>query len=284
MPKQLDDINRLSTSYFKQSEKWDLISMCLRLVVFSGSILAIFISLDFLWLPIAAFLLSIAVEFVAWRAEALSGKADELKRIYEYADGFGQKLTVRDLSNLKAAALGEDTGDSFEFLLQGNIFASKRETGAYRVIENLMQSSWFSFHLARISAFCYLWLIVFLFFVSLVTLFYSVNFLTEHEELKGVGKLVTTVILLIFSLGLVRKCLGLFSFSTAAKETDGACEQALERGEVPEAPALRLLYDYQLARALSPSIPTWVWGRNRDRLNRLWDERINDNTDERNKA
>lgn len=281
MPKCLQKLNQLATAYFDSAKKWNGASILLRLAVFTGSVLAIFISIRLAWLPIAAFLLSILVELVSWRAETLAGKAGEVKRVYEYANGFGQKPSARDLSNLRAIASEKEGGESFKLLLEGNLFASNESAGARRVVENLMESSWWSSHLARKTAFYYLWLIAVLSVVSFVTLFYSVNILKGHEELKGVGEIVTSVILLIFSLGLVRTCLGLFEFSRSAEGTDRECEQVLELEELTDTKSLRLLYDYQLTRASSPLIPTWVWKRHRDRLNELWDERTNNNTHER---
>lgn len=273
MATTLEDINQHMATCFNSAKKWDGASLILRLLVFGGSIIAIYISVDFSWLPVIAFTFSLLVEGVSWYANSLKGKANVLKRTYEIADGLGYGPTRSEISNIKASFLHSKLVNVSNELLQGNIFSSKKEAGVHRLISNLMESSWWSRHLAKITAIYYLFLIIILLVTSFLTLFYSICSSTSHDEMMDTSKVVTTVILLIFSLGLINNCFGLYTFSRDASRIEETCDRELATPIMSEIEALRILHEYQLSRASSPLIPTWVWRKHRNKLNKLWSER-----------
>ena len=104
--------------------------------------------------------------------------------------------------------------------------------------------------------------------ISVILLVASVNAIHNPQKLANVGRVVTSVILLIFSLGLVRYSVGYFNFATSA----GRIEESVKTLAKPveHSAILKLWQDYQLARASSPMLPSWLWKVREKKLNKLW--------------
>ncbi len=274
MAKAVTDLEKMITAHFDVAKTWDGGSMIFRILVFVSGILTIFLSLDLKWLPVFVFLLSVIVESISWYANYIKGRAEQLKRIHEHWDGFGKQLSPAELSDIKASRIGSMRKLFSRGLMQGVVYSSKEPKGERRVIQNLSESSLWSYQLARKTAVFYLSLSVALILLSFIALDFSVYIFTSQPVLTNVGKVVTATILLIFSLGLIPKCIELFAFSSTAKKIEEESNRLVQREKVNETEALLVLHKYQLARAMSPLIPTWIWRKNHLYLNMLWEERI----------
>ncbi len=78
--------------------------------------------------------------------------------------------------------------------------------------------------------------------------------------------------MLIFSLGLIRFILGYYQFSSQASRVEIQAARLLELDSVNQDQAIKLIYEYQLSRAVAPLLPSWLWKLMRNDLNRLWQE------------
>ena len=105
---------------------------------------------------------------------------------------------------------------------------------------------------------------------SIVLLIVSLNTIANVQVLNQVGRVVTSVILLIFSLGLFRFTLGYYSFARSSERTEEAAKALVAHPPLEHVEVLKLWQDYQLARASAPIIPTWIWKRREEKLNKLW--------------
>jgi hypothetical protein len=105
---------------------------------------------------------------------------------------------------------------------------------------------------------------------SIILLITSLNTITNALVLGQVGRVVTSVILLVFSLGLFRFTLGYYSFCRSAERIEEAAKALVAHPPVEQVGILKLWQDYQLARALAPIIPTWMWKCREKKLNKLW--------------
>jgi hypothetical protein len=105
--------------------------------------------------------------------------------------------------------------------------------------------------------------------LSIILLVVSLNAIFNAMVLSIVGRVVTSVILLIFSLGLFRFMLGYYSLARASERIEEAAKTLVAHPPVENIGILKLWQDYQLVRASAPIIPTWIWKRREKKLNEL---------------
>jgi hypothetical protein len=105
---------------------------------------------------------------------------------------------------------------------------------------------------------------------SLVALIISIQTIEESETLATIGRFVTSTVMLIFSLDLIRIAYSYHSFSEASGIIEKRAANLLRTKNVQPIPAMKLMHEYQMARAVAPMIPNWIWKLMRNDLNRLW--------------
>lgn len=152
----------------------------------------------------------------------------------------------------------------------GNYFESKEGVGAKRAVQNIGESAWWSKHLAeKMWQLCLTVTIVTGVF-SLLLLVASIETIKDFDTLSSIGRTVTSAILLLFSIGMLRLTFGYYSFSNKAEQIEGHAERLLCPEPIDQVQAVKLVHEYQLARAVAPLIPTWIWKLKRDDLNEMW--------------
>jgi hypothetical protein len=95
---------------------------------------------------------------------------------------------------------------------------------------------------------------------------------TELDKAATVAKLVTLGIACANALGVVTLANRYHSFNRSAETVDNATDQFTAASPANESQALALLHDYQLARAMAPPLPEWLWKVRQASLNALWSE------------
>ena len=222
-------------------------------------------------IPFVVAALTIASELAGYSMERVRGIAQGLRRKLEACDSLGWEISNREMSDLLARCSGsvkkrvkrEVTGEKY--------FASKEEPGPKRTIENVMESGWWSKHLSE-SMFWTCSMVIGIAVVgSLVALVVSILAFTDHNSLNSVARIVTSVLLLGLSCGLVRLAVSYFGFGQKAGQIEVQAERLLAK-KVVLIDAVKLLHEYQLARSSAPIIPEWIWKWRRDELNALWVE------------
>jgi len=98
----------------------------------------------------------------------------------------------------------------------------------------------------------------------------SIETIHNFDVLSNIGRAVTSVVVLVMTLGLIRLTVGYHDFSERSREVEDYAERLLRSKEVDEAQAIKIMHEYQLARAGSPMLPTFVWRMMQPALDQLW--------------
>ena len=218
-----------------------------------------------------------------WRSDDFKGTAEKIKRQLEEHDGFGWNISESDLANVMAECPKRFLATLSHEQLAGSVFASGTGKGPRRAVENLRESAWWSKHLAKITATGLKLIILILFVGAISALLVSIKTVADRAVLANIAKVVTSTLVLGFSLGLLRLLQSYLVFSQKAGDAEQKGERLLKE-EVEAVDAVRVLSSYQMARASAPLLPTFVWKLNKDRLNNIWSLRVKQIPDETSKT
>lgn len=220
-------------------------------------------------IPFVVAALTFVSELAGYRMERVRGIAQGLRRKLETLNSFGWEISNREMSDLIARCSGSVKRRMNREVTEEPYFASKEEPGPKRAVENVMESAWWSKHLSE-SMFWTCSVIIGCAIVgALAALVVSILAITDHSTLSSVARIVTSVLLLGLSCGLVRLAVGYYSFGQKAGQIEVQAEGFLTK-KVGQIDAVKLLHEYQLARSAAPIIPEWIWRWKRDELNALW--------------
>jgi hypothetical protein len=253
---------------FAKCKWWLGIALSLKAAVFVGGALTILLSVGSGFAPIVIGLVAAASELAMWRSDWVKGIAETLHRKLDLEDSFGWRITNADLRDL-LARIDIDLSDLAE-PTEANYFASKSPPSDQRALENLQESAWWSKHLAESMWKICLGAICALIVGCILLLLTSVHAVKDQAVLSEVGKVVTSAILLIFSLSLLRFTVGYFLFSKKAEKAEERAKTLVATSSVGNIEAIKLWQEYQLARASAPLVPTRIWKLREKRLNALW--------------
>lgn len=266
-------IRMLMQAQFDEAKRWWLWANVSRLLVVIITIISLLRKewLDWIWLLPAG--LTVTHSLSQWRADTLQGKADAIMRKLEFQDGFGWKISEQDKADLilevsdKVKKKAHGTEDS-------PYFDSRQEVFTRRAVENLKQSAWYTWHLARKMAQYVFALCVFASVLALVSIFVVVFSLPLQQWGPNIGRIVIIVLVFMVAYGYLRLSFQYRSLSSQAEKSSNRASQLLELETLTEIQAIRLLHEYQIARVTAPMIPDWLWNRTKDELNRLWEQQV----------
>jgi len=149
------------------------------------------------------------------------------------------------------------------------IFSSGKPVGPSRVVENLVETAWFTKHLAGSCRNIFFAVFVVSLILSVVLLLITASSAAQVSSRLAAAKCVSATLTFLISVGVLREWLSFLEFSKNAGEIEAEAER-LCRGDVTEFEAQRLLAEYQMIRAAAPLIPTVAWKIRRDALNEAW--------------
>lgn len=256
--------------YFTLAKRWARFSLVFKLAGFLIGILTILLPLVPVYAPVLVFILAMMADWLAWRADAHKGIAEALLRKLDGRDSFGWAISGAELSDLLMRCPSKVGKLVVAKALSEEYFASKEPPGTRRALENLQESAWWSKHLSEQMRKYYLVLTCLLVGSAVLVLLISVQAIDNKQALSSLGRIVTSVLTLVFSLNLFRLVLGYHNFSVEAGQVEKSTENLLASQGVQESEAIKLMSEYQLARASAPLIPTWLWNRMGDELNATW--------------
>jgi len=134
----------------------------------------------------------------------------------------------------------------------------------------MQESAWWSKHIARRAASVYTITIVFLIIGSLVALIVTIETAQTYTAQLNIGRTITSTIMLVFSLNLLRTALGYYSYSQKAAKIEERAELLLSSKKIDLIEAIKLMNDYHLAHAEAPMNPGWLWSIKQEDFNELW--------------
>lgn len=270
--KQKHDPRVLDQILFETAKKWWYSSLALRTAAATVGIVSVLFSLLPKVAPFVVAALAVAAELTLWRAESVRRLAEALLRKLDALDSFGWPISKAEMSDmlvrisitLRSKLVRDESAQDY--------FASQAPWGAKRAVENIQESAWWSKHLSTRTMTICLILTCLLLGASLFTLVIGIETIHNFDVLSNIGRAVTLVVVLVMSLGLIRLTVGYHNFSERSRDIEDYAERLLRSGEVDETQAIKVMHEYQLARAGSPMLPTFVWHMMRSSLDQLWRE------------
>lgn len=262
-------IQKLMTAQFAEAKQWWFWANILKLSVIIITTVSIVEQEQPEWIWILTALLTAAYVVLQWNTDALQGKAEAVRRKFDFQNGLGWEITEQEKAAMLIGA-SRAVKETAYGLEESPYYDSQEPVSLRRAVENLMQSAWYTSHQARVMSkwvFAVSTVIFVLAGVSMVVVLQSPPLLSWGPT---IGRTIVTV--LVFSLAMGYIHLGFryrFLFRQAEKAVDRA-SILLELETIAEIPTIQLFHEYQIVCAAAPMIPDWLWNRNKRELNRLW--------------
>lgn len=256
--------------YFTLAKRWARFSLVCKLAGFLVGVLTVLLPLVPAYAPVLVFMLAMMADWLAWRSDTHKGIAEAWLRKLDGRDSFDWAISGAELSDLLMRSPSKVDKLVIAKALSEEYFASKEPPGTTRALENLQESAWWSKHLSERMRNYYLAGTCLLVASAVLVLLISVQAIDNKQTLSSLGRIVTSVLTLVFSLNLFRSVLGYHNFSVKAGQIEKSTENLLASQGVQESEAIKLMSEYQLARASAPLIPTWLWNRMEGELNATW--------------
>lgn len=221
---------------------------------------------------VASALLQIGVFVFKMVGEEKFDVAEQMRRLNTISDGFGTPL-----SSIQLAKLLHRTGTaSFPpSPASSSYFESSSPPGPQRMLEILLESSFWTSCLAGAACKYFLW-------ISLVGLGVAITALvmlglTASDQ--ATTQVFTSAILPLIAFWSASDILSMsLKFRKLNQETDKICDAVAtalrsSKGNSDQFEALVLLSDYNCAVVSSPPIPGWIYNIKKPLLNQLWRQR-----------
>jgi hypothetical protein len=209
------------------------------------------------FVPFTVFALTGIAEALLWQSDTIKALAERATRLLEIQDGLGIEPPPGDLADVAAEAPAH-VREAAKHASGEPYYAATADRGPIRLLQNVQESAWWTKHLASSMFTITLCTMVGLAALSLAFLITSINLAFTAHDLSVLARVVTAALMLVFSLGLFRMAIGYNTLRDRARaaESRGA---AAETAGADTVAALRIVHDYQLARAAAPLIPDWIY-------------------------
>ena len=214
-----------------------------------------------------------------FRSDYVKSKSNYLRRHLDLLDSLGWQLRERVYADFLAKCPASLVARASEHrAAKESWFSSKLPCGPHRLMNNVIESAWWSQHIA--DATCIICVIIFatamiLSFAGMLISLLSAGQPTPWAPVTyvHVANVVTALLLFLFSVGLVRLIISYRAFAMKCKEAEHAALAFAKSRDMPEPQAIKIFYEYALARDIAPMLPTWVYRLRKSHFNRLWSSR-----------
>lgn len=205
------------------------------------------------------------------RFENSRSKAQELRRKLDLQDGFGWKIEKDEYNDLLLRCSRHVKRIACDQKLDVPYFESKEAAGPKRALHNVRESAWWSEHLSEkmFIVICTATVVVTVVaVVSMIAVLASVNsgLIKDLSVYSKLARALTSFIMLIFSLSLIKLSISYYKFSKAAARCKESANIQLKRKVKNQDRAIILMYEYFIIRSASPVLPTWLWNWYRKEL------------------
>lgn len=264
------DPRTLCQAYFEISKRWMIAAISSKVLIFIIGMITFSLPIISGYAPFLVTIFAIISDLLSWHSDMIKGTAEALLRKLDLWDSFGWAISKAEMSdilmrsptNLYKLAPVEVVGEEY--------FASKEGIGAKRALENIQESAWWSKHQSeRMGHYC-LTVTCILITVLFGVLLVSVQTVSSSNTLANIGRVVTSALMLVFSLGLFKFVMGYYGFSRKAAQIEKEIEVLILSQTLGITEAIKVTHEYQIARAAAPLIPSWVWKLMRPALNEMW--------------
>jgi hypothetical protein len=271
IPNDLFDIMQF---LYKKAEKLWWITFIIALSTPLLSIIAIW-SENTVFLVIIASIATITPIAISWIrhfAAVIYAKADKCRRLVLYADGLGREIANDELASIRAWVIGKNIKKS-KFIPP--YYLSNKPVGPNRLADIISESAFFTAELSG-KVIVSLWIVLLTSLLVVIGLLLSSNLLISTEEILRANMLSTisksAAIIVAFLISgdfalLIKKYIDLQS---VAKSAFDRCSKLRDESTLNTSQVFYVVEDYNVVLIQSPPIPSLVYNRYKDDLNKVY--------------
>ncbi|MBO2007825.1 hypothetical protein [Hymenobacter negativus] len=264
------DLRAINQNRFDVAKNFWLASVSLKFLMFSIGAVSIFVINLSNYIPQILLLLAVISEVLQWRSDIIKSKSESLLRKLDLCRSFQKEVSATDKREIVLDIPRSIRAQFENDIMSDTYFTNSEPPGPRKSIKNLIESAWYTRHQSGdMAIFCIL-LILFLVFVSIAALIVTSREIEEVNIRNNVSKVVTSWLLLVFSLGIFRNAWGYYKMYLRCQKTEDASEHLLRNDNILEADAIKQWYEYQLARSSAPLLPNWLWSIRKSSLDDAW--------------
>ncbi len=254
------------------TESWWFLSLLFKLGIFIAGTLLVFIPNFSQSIPFVVIFITLAAEFASWRYASARDNWEVLHRKLFFFESLGWEISKAEISDLLTQISKSEKKKATNINPDESFFASPQKTGSKRAVENIQESAWWTKHISKRAGNIYLGVVIILLIGSFVVLSISIETVKDYDVLTNMGRAVTSAVMLIFSLDLVRIARSYQKYSEQSASVEASAKRLLKSPKIETIEAIKLIQEYHLAHAEAPMNPQWLWKIMRDDLNIIWRE------------
>jgi hypothetical protein len=264
------NLRAISQNRFKVAKQLWGVSFAVQISLFLLGAISIFIANTSPYVPIVLFLLTILSELIQWRSDIAKGQAESILRKLDMRDSFQKEISEADRREI-LSLIPQNILNSLTKEPATAYFASNHPDTPRKAIENLVESIWYTRHLSdsmvKICVVSISTLIIF----SVTALMITVQSITKGGTQTDIIKVITSWLLLTFSLGIFRNAWGYHKLHQYCLKAEAIGEYLLSTQVISEADASKQWLEYQLSRSTAPLLPDWLWSIRKSSLDYAWE-------------
>ena len=223
--------------------------------------------------PIAATISAILIGFsfvTQWFSDNARDRADWILRQFDMQNGLGWAIDTKELCNL-LTQMPSAIRDKIESPEIQKYFNSKKAVSPHRLVDNTMQSAFYS---KNQSYFISNVIILVSAAIGLLSIFTIIVALQTVNNPDGqlLSYFLLTAFQAIIGTGYMRLAISYRQFGNASAKIEDRAAVLLKDTHLTQDEAIKLVHDYQIARACSPLLPEWVWKLKGEEYNGLWEK------------
>jgi hypothetical protein len=268
------DLRRLNKNRFVLAKRYWMLSITLKILIFVIGGLSVFNVISSHYVPLIILLLGVFSEGFQWYSDVIKGRSEMLLRSLDLCSSFSKEISDADKRDIVSFIPKKVRKKLDVKEVVDNYFASEQNPGPAKAVENLYESAWYTRRQAGTMAAICLCIFVLVLLFSVIILIISSQELNDLNTREGVNKIVTSWLLLLFSLGLSKYGWSYFKLFQRCQKTVSSSTHLLSNNEISESDAIKQWYEYQIVRSASPLLPQWLWWAMESSLNDAWN-RVN---------
>jgi hypothetical protein len=247
-------------------------SLLLGVAVFAAGAIGIFFPVASTAMAYLATVLSLAAFLSNQTFENSRSKAQELRRKLDLQDSFGWRVETDEFNDLLLRCSNSVKKKACSQKPDAPYFDSQELHGPKRALQNVRESAWWSEHLSERMFQLSLKVTLVLAAAAVASTIAALatvdtGVVKDLSIYTKLARAVTSLLMLVFSLSLVKLTINYYKFSKGAAKCKEAANGQLKKSPRNKDQALINMYNYFIVRSGSPVLPTWLWKWHRDELN-----------------
>jgi putative Mn2+ efflux pump MntP len=203
------------------------------------------------------------------------GSGERIRRLAMLNDSLGITPSKLDMARIYGQASGKAPK---EHPYVGPYYESTLPTGSKRLVETLVESSFFTAHLARKTSVLFLAISAIGIAIVILSLVITLQLNLSQQISALAAQVITSTILFWLSIDIANMAWKYFKLSQIAEKVSDHGSHLLEQPTDPsKSSALILLNEYNCEVIQAPPIPSFMYKRYQGRLNQAWRNKGIDN-------